>query len=90
MSAAALGPPQWLHDFFVPLYTVASWFVGIFGGLIVGLVILLLGVVLAALCVFAVVVAVIKIGDAISEWKFQRARRRLQRRCDDLLKKKDS
>lgn len=68
--------------FFDPFFMVASWFVGIFGGILFGLFLICAAALVCVLFVLGAVWAFISILDAIESLKYRRALRRLQKKED--------
>lgn len=70
------------NGFFDPFFMVASWFVGIFGGILFGLFVICATVAACVLVVFVAVWAFISILDLYSSFTLRRAQRRLQKRIN--------
>jgi hypothetical protein len=71
-------------DFFHPLFLVASWFVGIFGGFILGFAVVCVAVILFCIAIFVICYVVISLLDMWSSFSYRNAVRRARKLLNDI------
>jgi membrane protein implicated in regulation of membrane protease activity len=74
-----------ISEFFAPFFAVASWFVGIFGGVLFGLTLICLAVLLLVVAVLVIVFVVVSVIDFYSGWRFRRRADKLRKSADRAI-----